>query len=129
MKRLSSIACFIAALVVVSLCAPAQAQTAKTPKATAATDAHGSSLADWHKTQGVPCAGCHGKDLNALVPNQACLGCHESFEKLAGRTKDMHINPHQSPHFKDLDCTSCHVGHKADVNFCQDCHGPISRKK
>jgi hypothetical protein len=41
----------------------------------------------------------------------------------------MHFNPHKSPHFMDPDCISCHIGHRADVNFCQDCHGPISRKK
>jgi len=59
----------------------------------------------------------------------SCLKCHESYAKLGEQTKDMHFNPHKSPHFMDPDCISCHIGHRADVNFCQDCHGPISRKK
>ena len=113
----------------VSFAVRSQAQPAKAAKAPDAPSASGAFLADRHKAAGIVCAGCHGEDREALIRNPACLGCHESFEKLAARTKDMHVNPHRSPHFKDLECTSCHMGHKADVNFCQDCHGPISRKK
>jgi hypothetical protein len=127
MKRSSFIACAVFALTIVSSAVPAQARPSKASGAAAVSAA--ASLADGHKAQGVGCADCHGKDQDALVPNRTCFGCHESFEKLAGRTKDMKINPHRSPHFMDLECTSCHVGHKADVNFCQDCHGPITRKK
>ncbi len=91
--------------------------------------AHAASVADRHKPAGTQCADCHGKDTNRIVPNSACLKCHESYAKLGEQTKDMHFNPHKSPHFMDPDCISCHIGHRADVNFCQDCHGPISRKK
>ena len=80
-----------------------------------------------HKAEGVECASCHGDDNEAIVVNATCLECHNSYEELAGRTEDMHLNPHKNPHFLDLDCTSCHIGHRANQNFCQDCHGPIKR--
>ncbi|KAA0887965.1 cytochrome c3 family protein [Oryzomonas rubra] len=87
------------------------------------------SLADKHKSEGVACVSCHGKDVNEIVPNQNCLACHESFEKIAERTKDMPINPHKSAHFIDLECSTCHDGHKDGTVFCQSCHGPITRHK
>jgi len=86
-------------------------------------------LADKHKAAGIECVSCHGKNVKDIVTNQSCLACHGSFEKLGEQTKDMHLNPHKSPHFLDLDCSSCHDGHKPLKNFCQDCHGPIQRHK
>ncbi len=84
---------------------------------------------DKHKAAGVQCASCHGNNTKAIIPNQNCLACHDSYQKLGEQTKDMHINPHKSPHFMDLECTSCHASHTAIKNFCQDCHGPIARKR
>jgi len=86
-------------------------------------------LGDRHKSVGIECVSCHGKDVKEIIPNQNCLSCHKSYEDLGEKTRDMHLNPHRSPHFLDLDCTSCHQGHAADQNFCQNCHGPISRGK
>lgn len=86
-------------------------------------------LADQHKAEGIECADCHGKDIGEMVANQSCLACHESFEKVAERTTDMHINPHRSIHFMDYVCAACHQGHKPLNNFCQNCHGPIVRHK
>lgn len=86
-----------------------------------------SDLAETHKAGGGQCASCHGQDVKEIIPSKNCFVCHDSYEKLGEQTKDMHLNPHKSPHFLDLDCTSCHQGHKAFVNFCQDCHGPITR--
>jgi len=129
MKHSSFIVCIAAALMVVSFAVRSQAGPAKAGNATGAPSASGAFLADRHEAAGIGCAECHGKDREALIPNRVCLACHESFEKLAARTEDMRLNPHRSPHFKDLECTSCHVGHKSDANFCRDCHGPISRKK
>ncbi len=80
-----------------------------------------------HKDAGVECVSCHGQDKKAVIPNQNCLTCHESYDALAEQTKDMHLNPHWSPHFLNLECTSCHQGHKTLDNFCQKCHGPIKR--
>ncbi len=80
-----------------------------------------------HKQAGVDCASCHGQDRQALISNGNCLNCHDSFEALGELTKDMHLNPHLSPHFLNLECTSCHQGHKELNNFCQQCHGPIER--
>ncbi len=84
-------------------------------------------LADQHKAEGIECAACHGHDVKAIIPNESCLECHVSYEDLGEQTKDMHLNPHQSPHFIDLECTSCHQGHETLNNLCQQCHGPISR--
>lgn len=81
-----------------------------------------------HLKQGIKCASCHGKEVKAAIRNPSCLNCHESFTKLGQRTADMALNPHLSPHFKDLECTACHSDHDTLNNFCQDCHGPITRK-
>ncbi len=86
-------------------------------------------IAQKHTDQGIECASCHQQDNNKMIANTTCLECHDSFATIAEQTSGMHLNPHQSPHFLNLECTSCHVGHKADVNFCQDCHGPIKRHK
>ena len=80
-----------------------------------------------HKEVGVSCKDCHGQNKKDLIANTSCLACHESFEALGEQTSDMHLNPHLSPHFMDLECTSCHQGHEKLDNFCQQCHGPISR--
>ena len=86
-------------------------------------------FADKHKAAGAECASCHGKDVKEVIPNKNCLACHESYEKLGEQTKDMHLNPHKSPHFLDVECTSCHDSHKSINIFCQGCHGPITRNK
>ena len=86
-------------------------------------------LADKHKAAGIECVSCHGNDVTDMVSNRSCLVCHSSFEKLAERTSDMHINPHRSIHFMDYECAACHHGHKPLNNFCQNCHGPIVRHK
>lgn len=84
---------------------------------------------------GMECVDCHGKEEKKISPkdevigNETCLSCHESFEAVGELTKDMHQNPHLSAHFYELECSSCHMEHKAIQNFCVDCHGPISRNK
>lgn len=80
-----------------------------------------------HKQQGVECKSCHGNDKKQIIPNEKCQACHESYTEISKKTNDMHLNPHMSPHFLDVECTSCHQGHKVLNNFCQDCHGPVTR--
>ncbi|WP_428847817.1 cytochrome c3 family protein [Shewanella abyssi] len=84
-------------------------------------------LGKTHKDQSIECTSCHEDNKKAIIPNERCLSCHESYTEISKQTSDMHLNPHMSPHFLDVDCTSCHQGHKVIKNFCQDCHGPVAR--
>lgn len=97
--------------------------------ATLLSAAETGGIAEMHEAAGIECVSCHGDNDQAIISNSTCLECHDSFEDIAQQTEDMHLNPHKSPHFLNLDCTSCHDGHKVARNFCQDCHGPIVRKK
>lgn len=115
MKKLSFVAFLAASLLLIGAVNCTWADSAK------------AALADKHKASGVECADCHGKNVKEVIPNDNCLACHESYAVLAQRTEDMHLNPHNSPHYYNLECVACHQGHKPMVNFCQDCHGPISR--
>jgi hypothetical protein len=89
------------------------------------------STADRHKTHGIECEGCHKDKDKTLFDYKQCLSCHESYEKVAERTKKLERNPHKS-HYHNLPCTTCHHGHKPDENFCAPCHpdyhDPIERK-
>jgi len=84
-------------------------------------------MADKHKAIGAECSSCHGRDVKDVVANEKCLECHGSYDQLAEKTKDMHLNPHKNPHFLDVECAACHQGHKSMNVFCQNCHGPIIR--
>ena len=57
--------------------------------------------------------------------NQNCVGCHGDAkalaEKLAPRLANKHVNPHAS-HLVELDCTTCHRGHKPGEAYCLQCH-------
>lgn len=91
------------------------------------TALHAATFAAVHKAAGVECSSCHGKDKKDIITRASCLSCHNSDEEIGALTSDMHLNPHLSPHFLELECTSCHTGHKELNNFCQQCHGPIKR--
>lgn len=86
-------------------------------------------LSDNHKEIGLECASCHmnGNTKNAPT-TEVCLGCHGTYDKLGVLTKDMPFNPHKN-HFPDLDCTTCHHGHQPFENYCESCHGTITRHK
>lgn len=79
---------------------------------------------DRHKANGVECEGCHGTGKKEPATSEACLKCHQSFEDVAQRTKDLTPNPHSNHFIKenDVECTSCHHGHKADAIACAQCH-------
>ena len=84
------------------------------------------TLADTHSAM-TGCAACHG--TNAVKPsavpddevalNQACQGCHGSYETLPKRNGT--IDPHHS-HLGDINCTSCHSAHARPKLVCNDCH-------
>ncbi|MCC6803765.1 MAG: cytochrome c3 family protein [Anaerolineae bacterium] len=63
-----------------------------------------------------------------------CLSCHEhgSYEQIAWRTTDLGVtdsqakgheaNPHQPPHYDELECNSCHRIHQPGTLLCWECH-------
>ena len=84
--------------------------------------AAGSFLADKHKAAGIDCKACHTESPSKPPTKKACLQCHgPSYASLATKTDKVEPNPHAS-HQGDLDCASCHHGHKASVDFCAQCH-------
>lgn len=85
-----------------------------------------------HATMDFKCADCHKTDTPQSSPtNEACLACHDSYEKLAEKTKPKHIanpedkeahaNPHAS-HMGPVNCIDCHRTHKASELVCAQCH-------
>lgn len=63
-----------------------------------------------------------------------CFRCHEhgSYDQIAGRTMDLGVtdaqskgesaNPHQSPHYSNLECNLCHRVHTPSTLYCWECH-------
>lgn len=81
--------------------------------------------ADKHIKTGLNCDSCHGAAkvaAKAEVGMAKCLSCHGPYEKLAKRTDALIRNPHENPHYGDLECSECHRGHSADRNDCDRCH-------
>ena len=79
------------------------------------------TTAERHKEYGIDCAGCHGANEKKLFDHKQCLGCHESYVKVAERTRKLERNPHKS-HYGEVECIACHQGHKADESLCAQCH-------
>ena len=77
--------------------------------------------ADRHKAYGVECKQCHADQDKNIFDYRSCLSCHESYQKVAERTRKRSRNPHKS-HYGDLECNVCHHGHKADEDYCATCH-------
>ncbi|WP_005036826.1 cytochrome c3 family protein [Holophaga foetida] len=84
-------------------------------------------LANRHKDAGIACEDCHGKGPKKAVAAETCLGCHESYPKVAERTARLKPNPHEN-HLIDLDCDKCHQGHKPQENYCLTCHSEMEFK-
>lgn len=86
-------------------------------------------LADRHAARSVSCEGCHVMKGNAEIKkdakgHEACVTCHGYYPEMIKRTEKAgeEVNPHDQ-HDGDLPCTQCHKGHKAGVNYCEECHG------
>lgn len=99
-------------------------------------------LANKHKQADVTCQACHKSSYadkakqgvkfvtgqyeeplpELKVSKQECLKCHGSYEKIAERTAKLEPNPHQSPHFSDMECNLCHKMHKESKLYCAQCH-------
>ena len=84
-------------------------------------------LAAHHADNDMSCSDCHGDDILEIgmeVDNEACFSCHESYESLAEKTKNIIVveqNPHKS-HLGEMDCTLCHHGHSRSRSYCLQCH-------
>lgn len=86
------------------------------------------ALADRHQNSGLTCEACHDTNPKQIVEGDKCLICHENSASVAKRTIALSPNPH-SNHLLDIDCTKCHLGHKAQVNYCQNCHSEMIFEK
>lgn len=69
----------------------------------------------------LPCSTCHQGDQMTAPAKETCLTCHESYAKVAERTKSMTSNPHAS-HRGEPNCTNCHSLHGKSRFECNDCH-------
>lgn len=85
------------------------------------------TLADIHSGKGIDCSSCHIEkakkikvDDNETIPNKQCIACHGNLSALSKKSKG-EINPHKS-HLGDINCTTCHHGHKASSTYCLNCH-------
>ena len=79
-------------------------------------------LADRHVARGSTCKSCHPSGTPGPVDIKTCLGCHGgSYAKLAERTDEADINPHDT-HIGEADCSQCHSGHKKPQLVCDQCH-------
>ncbi len=78
-------------------------------------------LAERHVERGTQCQDCHPTMPPQIVKGDSCQKCHGGYDKMADKTANLDINPHDS-HVEDLDCTSCHRGHKRPVLICDECH-------
>ncbi len=72
--------------------------------------------------------------VRAQYPMDTCFTCHAhtSYDQLAWRTTDLGVtdaqasghsaNPHQPPHYSELECNTCHRMHRPSVLLCSECH-------
>lgn len=98
-----------------------------------------------HRKAGVQCKECHdypvsaeiasgvnylvgnyevsteGKILKREYSDEMCLQCHVSQEYVADSTDYLFRNPHNS-HWGFIKCSSCHISHGEQVNYCSSCH-------
>jgi len=107
----------------------------------------GNTLDHVHAQAGVQCKQCHDYSLgaeitsgikyitgdyavvsasNPVLPKQKyddamCLKCHISPSYVASQTDYLEKNPHQS-HWTDLKCSTCHISHGQQVDYCGSCH-------
>jgi fumarate reductase flavoprotein subunit len=88
-------------------------------------DAAGLRTRGIHNEKNVSCKDCHKVEQPKEPPaSTACLECHGPYEKVAQRTRALHVNPHDS-HMGPVDCLKCHSVHDQPEAFegpCVECH-------
>lgn len=79
------------------------------------------ALAERHVGRGLTCDACHASmPPKADVSPTKCEGCHGVMAKVAEKTVDADINPHDS--HVEAQCFDCHKGHKPPQLICDQCH-------
>lgn len=116
------------------------------------TDTEGGMLASKHAEAGVTCLDCHEPDIEEQLhelqvfitgdyiyplktrkfENDFCFDCHLSennhadYDEVKETTLDWeeeyNRNPHDSPHWHNLECYMCHKSHQDSVIYCSECH-------
>ncbi len=105
----------------------------------------GSNLDRLHNLAGVECKECHeypipaeiasgikfitgnyevgedGELLKVTYDDSMCFQCHISYDNVQAKTRDMKRDPHNS-HLGKLTCSTCHVSHGEQVDYCAQCH-------
>jgi formate-dependent nitrite reductase cytochrome c552 subunit len=105
-------------------------------------------LAARHAEAGVECLDCHMPTMEDQISqiemyvegsyeqpletrkfeNDWCFRCHEhdSYEAIAEKTEylvdEVNRNPHNSPHYNNLECYTCHNMHQQGEIYCSTCH-------
>ncbi len=100
-------------------------------------------LAHVHAEEGLTCHECHDESLGAKAQEgfkyvtgdyeeplpqldfsrEDCLECHTDFEEVMVSTDHGGgENPHDSPHWEDMECTMCHSMHGQSQVYCTQCH-------
>lgn len=98
-----------------------------------------------HDLANVECKGCHEYPVEAEIAsgikfitgnyevgddgelpkrkydNDMCLQCHISYDNVQAKTADMEKDPHNS-HLGELACSTCHVSHGEQIDYCAQCH-------
>lgn len=95
-----------------------------------------------HSQAGVGCKDCHSdysipEEISSAVSyvtgdyempfkkirvsSDMCLQCHIDNMYQAQNTAHLTRNPHNN-HNGEMRCTTCHVSHGEQVDFCSDCH-------
>lgn len=75
----------------------------------------------------------HMAEWRGLEGSQFCANenCHSyllgsdgtvDYNKLEQATMDMEFNPHDQYHSNQMECSTCHKGHRASVMACTACH-------
>ncbi len=99
------------------------------------------NLDNIHKQANVQCKDCHDYPIPAEIESgikyitgnydesmprrkfsdEMCTQCHISLSYHADRTDFLTRNPHMS-HWPDLKCTTCHISHGEQKDYCSGCH-------
>jgi cytochrome c nitrite reductase small subunit len=104
-----------------------------------------SNLDHAHQQAGVACKNCHDYPVQAEIasginfitgnyemntqgtlnkrtyPDAMCLKCHISQAHVAESTDFLYKNPHSS-HLGDMPCSTCHISHGQQIDYCSSCH-------